>query len=113
MKLAIPTEDGFTISQHFSPRSRFLISTIQLGEITGQEIRTISEGERDTIEEGRYENLKDCDKIMVREIDEKQMNELSGHQKEVIRTEEDIITTALIKYMNSYSQKESNTCCCP
>jgi hypothetical protein len=113
MKLAIPTEDGLTIRQQFSPLRGFLISTIELGEIVGQEMREMVTGEIKASEERWYHHLEDCEKVMVREIDQEHLNVLKNHRKEVITTGETIITTALIKFLNSSLQNETNKCCCP
>jgi predicted Fe-Mo cluster-binding NifX family protein len=39
MKIAIPTDDGFTINQQLTPTKGFLVFTIQFGEVVEQEMR--------------------------------------------------------------------------
>ncbi len=41
IKIAIPTNDGKTISRHFGQARAFLIVTLDNGEITGQELRQL------------------------------------------------------------------------
>ncbi|MCX6245617.1 MAG: hypothetical protein NTU98_13065 [Bacteroidetes bacterium] len=113
MKIAIPTEDGLTISQNFATAKEYLVSTIQLGEIVRQEMRLNSPAEIMAVEEKTCRNIEDCEKVMVREIDPEQMDYLKIHKKEIIRTREANITEALIKFLDFSSHEETNTCCCP
>ena len=41
IKIAIPTDDGITISRHFGQAKAFLIVTLDNGEITEQELRQL------------------------------------------------------------------------
>jgi predicted Fe-Mo cluster-binding NifX family protein len=113
MRIAIPTKDGLTINEHLSPAKGFLILTIQLGEVVQQEMRWNLQNEMITSDEGTYYNLADCEKVIVRELSFDQLKYLQSHNKEVIKTEETIITKVLMQYLNSTMQKETNTCCCP
>ena len=113
MKIAIPTEDGFTVNQHFTPVRGFLVSTIQFGEVVRQEMRWNPESEIRTSEDRSYQNLFDCEKVIVREIDFNESNNLQSQKKEVIKTEETIITNVLMQYLSTSLQKEANTCCSP
>ena len=113
MKIAIPTENGLTVNQNFAPVKGFLVSTFQLGQIVEQEMRWNSPSTTMTIEDEVYKNLDDCEKVIVRNIDNKQSQYLQMHNKEVIKTEETIITKVLLNYLQNVLQKESNTCCCP
>ena len=113
MKIAIPTEDGLTIHQYFMPVKGFLVSTIQLGQILNQEMRWNLNEEISGTEASTYGNLDDCDKIIVREIESHQQNFLQLQDKEVIKTGETIVTKALMQYLQTSLQKETNTCCCP
>jgi len=113
MKIAIPTEDGFTVNQHFTPARGFLVSTIQFGEVVKQEMRWNPDSKIMTSEDRSYQNLFDCEKVIVREIDINQCNYLQLQKKEVIKTEETIITNVLMQYLSTSLQKEANTCCSP
>jgi hypothetical protein len=113
MKIAIPTEDGFTIHQEMSPVKGFLISTIQFGEIVQQDMRWILPHEFTASGQGYYKALEDCDKVIVREIEYEQSNYLQLHKMEVVPTTETIITKVLMQYLQDIMHKESNTCCCP
>jgi predicted Fe-Mo cluster-binding NifX family protein len=113
MKIAIPTEDGLTISRNFSAAREYLVSTIQLGEIVHQEIRINKPGEMIVPVEKTCCNIEDCDKVMIREINPEQMDYLENNKKEIIKTREEIITEALIKFLEFSSHEETNKCCCP
>ena len=113
MKIAIPTEDGFTINQHFTPVKGFLVSTIQFGEVVEQEMRWNLNNEIPTSEDESYKTLVDCDKVIVREIGLNQSDFLQLHNIDVIKTDETLITKVLMQYMKTVMQKESDTCCCP
>jgi predicted Fe-Mo cluster-binding NifX family protein len=113
MKIAIPTEDGFTIHQEMSPVKGFLISTIQFGEVVQQDMRWIHPDEFAASGKGYYQALEDCDKVIVREIGYEQSNYLQLHKTEVVKTEETIITKVLMHYLEEVMHKESNTYCCP
>ena len=41
IKIAIPTDDGVTISRHFGRARAFLIVTLEDGEVAGQELREL------------------------------------------------------------------------
>jgi predicted Fe-Mo cluster-binding NifX family protein len=113
MKIAVPTEDGFTINQHFTPTKGFLVSTIQFGEIVEQEMRWNPDNEMPASEDDSYKTLADCDKVIVREIGLNQSDLLQLQQIDVIKTDETMITKVLMQYMRTVMQKESDTCCCP
>ena len=113
MKIAISTEDGFTINQHFTPAKGFLISTIQFSEVVEQDMRWNLNTEIPTSEDEFYKTLVDCDKVIVREIELNQSDFLQLHKIDVIKTDETIITKVLMQYMKTVMQKESDTCCCP
>lgn len=113
MKIAIPTEDGFTINQHFTPTKGFLVSTIQFGEVVEQEMRWNPENEMMASKNEPFQNIFDCEKVIVREIEFNQCNFLQLHKIDVIKTEETIVTKVLMQYLQTVMQKESDTCCCP
>ena len=113
MKIAIPTDDGFTINQQFTPAKGFLVSTIQFGEIVEQEKRWNPDGEILPDEKQSYKHLADCDKLIVREIDVNHSSFLELHKIGVITTKETIVTKVLMQYLQTLMKKESDSCCCP
>jgi predicted Fe-Mo cluster-binding NifX family protein len=113
MKIAIPTEDGYTINQYLTPAKGFLISTIQFGEVVEQEMRWNLNNEIPTSEDESYKTLVDCNKVIVREIELNQSDFLQLQKIDVIKTDETIITKVLMQYMKTVMQKESDTCCSP
>lgn len=113
MKIAIPTDDGFTINQQFTTAKGFLVSTIQFGEVVEQEMRWNPENEMMASKNEPFQNIFDCEKVIVREIEFNQCNFLQLHKIDVIKTEETIVTKVLMQYLQTVMQKESDTCCCP
>ena len=113
MKIAIPTNDGFTINQHFTSAKGFLVSTIQFGEVIEQEMRWNPESEVTTSVNELYQNIFDCEKVIVREIGFNQSNFLQLQKKTVIKTQETIITNILMQYLQTILLKESDIYCCP
>ena len=113
MKIAIPTEDGFTIHREMSPVKGFLISTVQFGEVVQQDMRWIPPDDFRASEKGYYKILEDCDKVIVREIENEHLKYLQLHKKEVLTTEETIITKVLMHHIQDVVHKEANTCCWP
>ncbi len=113
MRIAIPTNDGFTINLDLTPTRGFLVSTIQFGEIVGQEMRWNPENEMTASNNVSFQNIFDCDRVIVREIEINQINILNLQKKDVIKTEEMIITKVLMQYLQTVMMKESDTCCCP
>ena len=113
MKIAIPTDDGFTINQQFTPAKGFLVSTIQFAEVVEQEMRWNPENEMIPSKNEPYQNIFDCEKVIVREIDFNQTSFLQLHKIDIIKTEETIVTKVLMQYLQTVMKKESDTCCCP
>jgi len=113
MKIAIPTDDGLIVAQQFSSARGFLVLTIQLGEIVQQEMRWNSSHDIFTANNAYYSNLMDCDSVIVHGRGSNSRIYLQSLQKEIIDTDETIITKALIKYLNNSMLKETNVCCCP
>lgn len=113
MKIAITTDDGFSINPQFNPTKGFLVSTIQFGEIVEQEMRRNENNELVSSEDSCIKNLLDFDRIIVREIKTNQKNYLQLHKIEVIITKETLVTKVMMQYMQAVMQKESDTCCCP
>lgn len=113
MKIAIPTNDGFTINPDLMTTRGFLISTIQFGEVVGQEMRWNEKSEILSSEDRSLKELTDCDRIIVKEIDFNQGSFLQFKKNEVIKTNETLITKVLMEYLGTAMRKESNTCCCP
>jgi len=88
-KIAILTEDGFTVSQNFTSNSKCLVFTIVSEEIIKQEMCDIR-------------NI-DCDKLFVGEI----QYELEKRH-EIIKTNEKIIVNLILRYIKSESDITTN-----
>jgi predicted Fe-Mo cluster-binding NifX family protein len=113
MKLAIPTNDGLSISPDFIQAKGFLILTIELGAITREEILWNTKNDNHGSSEGIPDAISDCQVVMVNNIGHVMNDLLSVHKKEVIRTPESIITNAYVQFMGNTVRKKADTCCCP
>ena len=113
MKLAIPTNDGLSISPDFIQAKGFLILTIELGAITREEMLWNTENDNHGSLEGLPIALNDCQTVMVNDIGPVTNGLLSMQKKEVIRTPESIITNAYVQFMDNTIRKKADTCCCP
>jgi predicted Fe-Mo cluster-binding NifX family protein len=113
MKIAIPTDDGLTLARQFNPVLAYLVLTIELGEIVHQEMRWNKVMGSSVSEFPTFHTIHDCNAVIVRKIGEGSAEILKSQGKEISLTTETIITSALIHYLESSFQNESNTCCCP
>ena|ERR1035438_164649 len=113
MKIAITTNDGLTVAQQFSSAKGFLVMTIQLGEIVQQEMRWNSANETSGSDDAPDSNLRDCDTVIVHNKGVNPKIYRLSLQKEIIDTDETIISKALMKYLSKSLLKETNVCCCP
>ena len=113
MKIAITTNDGLSVAQQFSSAKGFLVMTIQLGEIVQQEMRWNSTTDTSGSNDAPDPNLMDCDTVIVHNKGINSKIYFLSLQKEIIDTDETIISKALLKYLNKSLLKESNVCCCP
>ncbi len=114
MKIAIPTDDGFTIDEFYKSAKGFLVTTIESGHIKKQELRTnlITNDSLNSIADTNL-SLADCDTLILRNIDPAPLNSFDLVHKEVVRIEGILIAEELMKYIQMVVQKESDTCCCP
>jgi predicted Fe-Mo cluster-binding NifX family protein len=113
MKIAIPSDDGFTIHQEKLPVKGFLVSTVQFGEVVQQDMRWIPSGENGASDKGNNAILDDCDTLIIRDMGSDQYDFLALHDIEIVKTEETIITNVLMQHIEKVMHKESNICCCP
>jgi predicted Fe-Mo cluster-binding NifX family protein len=112
MKIAIPTNDCLMIAPVFETSDEFLILTIMLGEIVEEEIRQRQEpGKIDP--DQIFPQLLDCSLIVVREISESSAQYFRSKSIRIMRTEEEIITSIVVHYLEHEYRDASNTCCCP
>lgn len=113
MKIAIPTNDGLTLSADFGQAKGFLILTSELGEITGEELKWNRLSDTLCSSDGFLTPILDCDAVIVREIGPTNKRLVEEQNIEIIRTSESIITNAWVHYLENTLRKEANTCCCP
>jgi predicted Fe-Mo cluster-binding NifX family protein len=113
MKIAIPTNDGLTLAIQVNTALAYLVLTVELGEIVHQEKRLNNTNNVSVKEMTSFDMIRDCEVVILREIMEEPSGILKSPGKEIIRSNETIITSAIMHYLRSAYIKESNTCCCP
>jgi hypothetical protein len=113
MKIAIPTNDGLTLSPDFGQTKGFLILTIELGEIIKEEMRWNKLSDILCSPEGYLTPINDCGVVMVNNIGPVFRGLLIGKEKEIVFTSETIITNAYVHFLENTLRKEANNCCCP
>jgi hypothetical protein len=113
MKIAIPTNDGLTLTPDFGQARGFLILTTELGEITREEMRWNKLSDILCSPDGLLTPICDCQTVLVNEIGTALSGLVAGQQMEIVRTHESIITNAYVHYLENTLRKEANTCCCP
>ncbi len=113
MKIAIPTDDGFTIDESFESAKGFLVTTFESGQIRKQELRKQLKATAALSAAISDQTLADCDTFIVRNIEAQQLKNLELQNKVVIKTKGILIAEELMSYIHYIAQKESDTCCCP
>ncbi|MEI7726619.1 MAG: hypothetical protein WCK09_16035 [Bacteroidota bacterium] len=113
MKMAIPTNDGLTLSPDLGQSNGFLILTLELGEITHEEMRWNKLSDIVCASDALLTNIGDCQAIMINDNSTAFNGPASIQKKEIIRTGESIITNAWVHYLENTLRNEANTCCCP
>ena len=110
MKIAIPTDDGIHINPEMSAKG-FTVFTVELGEITGEEIRWNKVIDGTSMENGLLNAINDCPVILVKSINVDETGTLNG--KQIIPVKGTIITKVIWNYIAEITRKEANYCCCP
>jgi predicted Fe-Mo cluster-binding NifX family protein len=105
IKIAIPTDDGLIVRQHFKGSRGFVVATMKAGMIIYQEMRWNFLSEIMTSEYGFFYNLVDCDLVMVNEIGNGQRDLLKVINKEIVLTDQTEIAQAFIDYLDSIPRK--------
>jgi predicted Fe-Mo cluster-binding NifX family protein len=113
MKIAIPTEDGLTISTDFSAVKSFLVFTIQFGEVVSEEMFRRENGSSPVCLFEEKGTLADCEKVIVSDITEEQENSFKKLNKEVIWTKEKIILNVVMNWLQVLLCRDANSCCQP
>jgi hypothetical protein len=113
MKIAIPTENGVTISPLLTTVTSFLVLTTQFGEILDEEIMHNHRKETGSELFAPGNTLSECDAILVHEIDDACRDSFRELNKEIFETKETIITKAIIDFLQRVQRKATDTCCQP
>jgi predicted Fe-Mo cluster-binding NifX family protein len=101
IKIAIPTDDGLIIRQHFRGSRGFVVATILEGKILHQELRWNLLSEILTSEHRYFYNLIDCDVVIVNEIGPRHHELLLAIKKKITLTNQTEIHKALNEYFSS------------
>ena len=113
MKIAIPTNDRLNIVNDLFNANGFLVFTIRFGEIMEEEFRPIRNNHPFANKDAWNEPLDDCSFIIFSELNEQTENLLLKQKKQLVHTDEKIITKIILDFLNTTLMKESNTLCCP
>ena len=103
IKIAIPTDDEATISPYFGGSRGFIVLTINDSGIIRTEMRWNRFSDILTSKHGNYYNIYDCQAVLVNVIGSCHCQRLDNAKKEVIRTDEILITKAVFGYLESFS----------
>ena len=112
MKIAIPTSDEINIAENLSNSIGYLVFTVQFGEIVAEEFRPISWGDLLTHTGKYYPNIEDCS-VLIQRANKNGEKLAVGPDKQVVVTNESIITNIIVRYLNTSLVHESNLSCCP
>lgn len=111
MKIAIPTNDGLHIADNFATAKGFVSYTINLGEITEEEI-SWKKGDPGTNADSVIPvDIRDCAVMLVKNGQEQDSPGLKGIQ--ITPVPGTILTSIIWNYLSSVARKEADSCCCP
>jgi predicted Fe-Mo cluster-binding NifX family protein len=113
MKIAIPTDDGLILSPELTTTKGFLVIALNLGEIVTEELRWTQFNGDGEDRSDLFARISDCGIVMALKISEEQKLALHAKNMEIFLTRETIITKAVMNFLNTSLQMETNTCCCP
>jgi hypothetical protein len=112
MKIAIPTSDEINIAENLSNSIGYLVFTVQFGEIVAEEFRPISWSDL-LVDTGKsIPNIEDCS-VLIQRANGHGERVPAGSGKQVVITNESIITNIIVRYLNTSLVRESNLSCCP
>jgi predicted Fe-Mo cluster-binding NifX family protein len=112
MKFAIPTNDGISVAYDFESAKGCLIITLVLGDIVHEDIRWKSDVEGAELNR-LCSAVSDCSLLLARSISTSSIKALQDKNITVIKTTDEIITNAIVHYMEHEYREAANTCCCP
>lgn len=112
MKIAISTDDKLHVSNQFCQSKFYKIFLIEKGTIVKEEFRDNycpGKGSHSEV----YNIIGDCNTIIATDFDAELNTFFKGRGCKVIRTNENIITKAVVNYVNEMNRIQSNYCCQP
>ncbi|NQV03537.1 MAG: hypothetical protein HQ542_12885 [Bacteroidia bacterium] len=113
MKIAVPTHDGLKIATDLGLAEAFLVITIKAEEIVAEELRKNRLNTYFKKGKGPLALIEDCSVVLVNNVDVLFCELIRENHMECITTEENLITNAILHYLEHEYRSESNTCCCP
>ncbi len=113
MRIAIPTRDGLKITTDLGQAEAFLVITIQGGEMVSEELRKNRFNTYFDKGKGPLSLIEDCTIVLVNNVDIQFCELIRENHMECIATEENLITNAILHFLEHEYKSESNTCCCP
>lgn len=129
MKIAIPTDDGFSIAPHFGRTRAFRIVEIDDNKrVLSEEIRsnTFTGHAKGDHEEHQHDHnanhqqhshtsilsaLGDCQVVIANGMGRRLFNDLQAAEIQTVMTDEVNITNVLIAFMNNTLESKEELCC--
>jgi len=112
MKIAIPTNDGIYVAPDFELAKGYMIVTLALGEIVHEDLRWKSNA-AGTDTNQLSSAVSDCSLVLARRIDPSGEKTVQDRNITIIQTTDEIITNAIMHYLEFEYREAANTCCCP
>ena len=112
MKIAIPTDDGINVAPLFDSAKGCMIITLVFGDIVHEDLRWRS-GKPGSTPEEFCSSISDCSLVLVRDVNPAGIKVFQEKKITIARTADEIITNAIVHYLEHEHLEASNTCCCP
>lgn len=99
-KIAVPTDDGETISENFGTSRAYMVFTTDGSGITEKELRWNLLSEALTSKDGRFYNLCDCNSIIINE--DGQCSKCTYRitlEKDMIKTHKKLLSEVLSEFI--------------
>jgi hypothetical protein len=105
MKIAIPTNDGITITSSLEASGAFYVCTLKDGEIKKHELRKLKFSEIINFEDCFQDKVKDCQVLLFHEMDEDSNESLQQLEIRCIHTSENQIHSIVQRFLNEEMAK--------
>jgi hypothetical protein len=111
MKIAVPTNDGIHIAPDLESAKGCMVISLVFSEIVNQDIRWKEDARTGSM--ASFPEIAECNCIMLRSKTDPSLHLPRMKDLSVIRTSDELITNAIVHYLEHEHLAASNTCCCP